>query len=269
MSYKSFTRAEVTKAEYEKILATQKANGTKYREQVSGGRKSLYVGKILVASIVTASSLQLDNVTQKEFVQLLAMFQKNVNKSLLTNDKLFWLSVPYSGYSKAKNKQNWANMPISQAFYSFDISNAYWQFAYRLGYISRSLYEDYAYMDNFKTAKRYCVTFLARNKKMAYTDSKGLKYDIICDSKVYDRVYTNIRNSIYQSVADIREGLEDGWIEFNTDGISVLPEYADEVKQRFKKLGLEFKITLCRKISDYQYQSGSKTKNFQTKINKV
>ena len=112
MSYKSFTRAEVTKAEYEKILATQKSNGTKYREQVSGGRKSLYVGKILVASIVTASSLQLDNVSQKEFVQLLAMFQKNVNKSLLTNDNLFELSIPYSGYSKAKNKQNWANMPI-------------------------------------------------------------------------------------------------------------------------------------------------------------
>lgn len=268
MSYNTFKRAEVTKDEYDKILATQKANGTKYREQVTGGRKSLYVGKILVASIVNSNSLQLDNVSDKEFVQLLAVFQKNVNKSLLTDDNLFGLSIPYSGYSKAKNKEIWVNLGVSQCFYSFDISNAYWQFAYRLGYISRSLYEDYAYIDNFKTAKRYCVTFLARGKKMSYTDSNGLKYDINCDNRIYDKVYSNIRNAIYQAVSDIREGLDDGWVEFNTDGVSVLPIYADLVKDRFKKLGLEFKITLCRKVNDHQYSSGIKVKNFSTKINK-
>ena len=268
MAYKSYTRAEVTKEEYDKILATQKANGTKYREQVSGARKSLYVGKILVASIVNSNSLQLDKITQKEFISLLALFQKNVNKAVLSNEELFTLNIPYSGFSKARNGKLWAKLGNNQCFYTFDISNAYWQFAYRLGYISERLYNEYAYMDEFKTAKRYCVTFLARKQKVAYTDPNGGKFEVYCDNKLYNQIYENIRNSIYRAVAEAREDV-DGWIEYNTDGISVMPEHAQEVKDRFKAMGLEFKITLCRKISEYQYLSGSKTKNFQTQIKPI
>ncbi len=52
-------------------------------------------------------------------------------------------------------------------------------------------------------------------------------------------------------------------VEWNIDGVSVLADELDIVRNRFKEAGLEYKITMCQKTSEYEYRYGSKVKTFK------
>ena len=105
--------------------------------------------------------------------------------------------------------------------------------------------------DDYKEAKRYCISFLARDNQMKYYD--GRKIDIVtCDTSCLYQIYENIRHELYRCIKEVYSNTTD-WIEFNIDGINVLEKDLNLICDKFKELGLSYKINECVKIDKQEY----------------
>jgi hypothetical protein len=119
-------------------------------------------------------------------------------------------------------------------------------------------------LDDYKSLKRYCVSFLARKNKMRYISVDGEFYEIECDTRIFQQVYDNIRSELYKTIENVRKTCEN-YLEYNIDGITVLSDDLHKVKHEMKKMGLHYKITECIKLNENEYISGSKVKRFKNK----
>ena len=90
------------------------------------------------------------------------------------------------------------------------------------------------------------------------------EYEIHCDNSVLQKVYDNIRNELYNCVQKSIFNVSD-WLEYNIDGVTVMSDNLDAVCEEFKGMGLAFKITECRKVSETEYTYGSKLRVFTNK----
>ena len=142
-------------------------------------------------------------------------------------------------------------MPIGSYFYNIDIRSAYWQIAFRLGYISEKMFKKYVDVDSYKKAKRYCISFLARTNRMQYT-SKGVSDIVICDTTLLRQVYNNIRSELYKVVQDSLAN-DIPYIEYNIDGVSVMKEDLQKITDFFSNSNIKYKITECKKVSEHEY----------------
>lgn len=247
--------------EYERILSVIQKNNQPYRQQLIGARRSVYVGKSLVATTAATGSVSFGNLNFTKFISFLGQFNKNIYTQFRLNDTLFYKNITFSGSSKHRNVDNWDKIHVGCFFYNIDLSSAYWQMAHRLGYISTALFEKYMYDDDFKMAKRLCISFLARKNTMLYYD--GFKVsEISCDSQIMNGVYANIRHELYNIINKAAKSV-DIYLDYNTDGITVLANEVSKVKKYFQKEGLIYKINECRKISGSQYYSNYKVRNFR------
>jgi len=148
-------------------------------------------------------------------------------------------------------------------FFNIDLSSAYWQMLYSLGYIDEKYFKKYMYDDKYKQAKRLCVSFLARECKATYYNQETkTPFTITCDIEPLYNVYRNVRYQLYNMIQEIIFELPE-YIEYNIDGITVYgTSNVELVKRRFKEMGLIFKTTMCFKIDENCYKYGSKIKNF-------
>ena len=256
-----YAGCEIKPEEFNKLIDIQFRTKRFVKEQTIGSRKNLYLDNKIVATTTHTSNLPIGSITKQQFASFLGAFNRNLYTQLKANDHLMMLTIRFDGITRGSNKNLFKTLEEGEIFYNIDLSSAYWQVAYKLGYISDSLFEKYINQDEFKEAKRYCISFLARPNKMSYSQPNGDKFTIHCDTGVLQNVYSNIRNALYSSIQKAKECLN--VLEYNIDGITVTKEDAPIVKERLTKMGFIFKSTLCLKMSDGQYKSGKKVKTFK------
>ena len=117
--------------------------------------------------------------------------------------------------------------------------------------------------DNYKEAKRYCISFLARPNYTHYYGPGGeITNTIECDTTIFKQAFENIRNSMYKLIQDA-VGTTDKWISYNQDSVSVEFKETGKVMHVFHEAGIEFKKNLCQKINNSEYKHGYKTKIFK------
>jgi hypothetical protein len=258
MSYNK--RLELPIEHYEKTKEIIIKNGSKVWEQSFGSRKSLYGDGEICGIMSTQNYLPLSNINSLQLGAFLGQFTKSLYSQIRKNDNLLNLKINFFGVSRDKNESGWIKLKPKEYFYNVDLSSAYWQIAYRLGYISKRMFSSYIEKDDYKEAKRYCISFLARENEMQYHD--GREIDLItCDIEVLNQIYTNIRNELYNCIQEVLKDINE-WIEFNIDGVTIREKDLDIVCRKFNELNLIYKTNKCLKIDSNHYLLKGKIRNF-------
>jgi hypothetical protein len=253
---------EYPEARYNEIKKRLLENNRVFSEQVFGGRKSIYLNNQLTATTVVDAGLVTGNITQRQFTAFLGMFNRILYQQFNKNQELLTKKIEFKGMSRKKNNLLWDKMNYGTMFYNLDLSSAYWQMAYRLGYITEKVYKNYIDKDEYKEVKRYCVSFLARTNKKRYMSNTGENYEIKCDMSPLQGVYDNIRNELYKTINEIAESFPEV-LEHNIDGVTVLHGDYKKAKELLTERGLKFKVTQCIKANDYEYFYGSRPRAFK------
>lgn len=255
-----YSKLEIAPEEYENTKNVIKKNGSKIWEQTLGSRTNLFVDSELVGSLSEDHYLKFSGITSAQFGSFLGQFTKSLYSQIQKNDSLLELKIDFEGLTRDKNQKAWNKIKNREVFYNVDISSAYWQIAYRLGYISKRMFSSYFTKDEYKEAKRYCISFLARDNYMDYQDEREIKR-MVCDTSCLDQVYENIRNELYLSISKAKEGIED-WIEYNIDAIVIQEKNLNLVCDRLTEMNLIFKINECVKLDSKEYVSKNKVRKF-------
>jgi len=244
-------RLEIDIDEYDKTKQQLLNNGSKLWERTFGSRVILYADKEFVGTLIPENNLLLPKLTSKQFYSFLGQFSKNLYQQIKASDKLLDLNIDFDDVSRDKNHEMWSKVKSRTLFYNVDLSSAYWQIAHKLGYISTKFFDKYMFLDEYKEAKRYCISFLARDNQMKYYD--GREIDIItCDTSCLYQIYENIRHQLYQYIKEVYS-LTTEWIEFNIDGVNILQKDLNLITQKFDELGLIYKVNECVKIDKHEY----------------
>lgn len=258
-----YKRLEVDEVIYEELKEIQITNKTPIQEHFIGSRKKLYANSEIIATISHNTSLDIGKISNNKFYAFLGQFNKQLYKQFLTNPDLHYLDVDFQGVSKSKNFEVWDKLKNEEYFYNLDLQSAYWQVANKLGYLNNSMYQRYLDVDDYKQAKRYCISFLARtNKKVYLTDEFFMT--ITCDTSSLKQVYQNIRHFLYVIINNAAEMISDH-IEYNIDGVTVQTKDLKLLKKYFNENDLKYKITECKKIDDNYYLYGSRQRKFKNR----
>lgn len=253
---------EVSVDRYNALITLQKQNGTNYSEHIKGSRKILKVGKRIVCATSTSSEIELGEISKAKFIGFIACFKRNIYLQMQNNPEDFFKQVQFVGYSRNKNKESWEKIKVGDRFWNIDLSSAYWQMGFRLGYITNNIFKKYLNQDDYKQAKRLCFTFLARTNSKRYFFNNE-EYTIQCDNSIEQNIYDNVRNELYNVIANCKVLSQDFCLEHNIDGITVFsPEKKAEVIEYLNSQNLLFKINEGVKISNTQYLMKSKIKKF-------
>jgi len=205
-------------------------------------------------------SLDCGGITFDQFTGFLGQFNKHLFKQFINNPSLFDIYIDANGSVRKKNTEVFEAIPNNTWFYAIDINSAYWQALFKLGYISKDYFNDYMKIDEYKVAKRLCVSFMARHSAIEYISEKG-SHKITCDNSVMIKVYANVRNylqNIIQEVVDIVPEV----IEYNIDAVTVRTNYVDAALSVFTNYGLDVKINGYVKTGSNEYRHGNQMKQF-------
>ena len=244
---------EVNAERYNQVLKLQKINNNPFTEHFRGSRKTLIVfGREVVSTVAGGRSLDLGNLSEKQFASFLGTFKKSLYNQFKKNPELINLEIDYSGSSRSKNKKKFNELPLNSIYFNIDIASAYWQMAYRLGYISKKYYEKYLFLDDYKSIKRLCFSFLSRTnyRQYFYNDQA---YSISCNNDIEKRVYSNIRKELYKLILGARQICGSEFIDYNIDAISVTSDKRKEIIKYFAEQGIHVKIFPVEKVSNTQY----------------
>ena len=271
--YEDLEKWTYSEREYKMIVSTITRNKHIFSEQVIGSRKKIYLkGQFICTNPV--ESIHLGKIKNKQFSSFLGIFYKDMYHQFKLNESLHDLDVkPIGLYFRDTNLENYDKLQVDDIFWNIDLNSAYWQIAHRLGYISHNLFFKYMNNDDYKEAKRYCISFLARHNKMIYntpiSETETTKYEIYCNTTLFEKIFHNIRNELYNCIYNAMQDTlkNNSWIEYNIDGVTVLNrESLNQIKDKFIEMNLFFKSTLCTKINDLKYQYGNKSKNIRKKL---
>jgi hypothetical protein len=252
---------EVSKDEYNEIMFAQFGSNTNFKEHTFGSRKRLYKNDILLATYCPSDSIDLGTLDSKVFHRFLANFNKQLYRQFVKKQNLISLRILHDIQARDKHFDNWDALPIGSYFYSIDIKNAYWQVAHKIGYINTAFFSKYLYNDDYKQAKRYCISFLARTNKKSYVSSNG-SYTVLCDMGLFNQAYSNVRNLLYKIIYECVESTQNNYLEYNIDGLYVCDTEVKSVKNILKSHGIISKLIECVKINDTQYSMQNKLRNF-------
>lgn len=253
----NFDKLTVSSDRYFELREIQIKNGSDIQEQIIGSRKKLFSHGILLCTTAISNKLDLKGLSTQKFASFLGMFSRSLYAQFHKNQDLFSKKVEFSGFSRAKNKAAYESVKNGYLMYYVDLSSAYWQMAHRLGYLPEKTFNKYMFLDEYKSAKRFCISFLARRNAKQYTSKTGEKFIVRCEIDIVNQVYVNIRNELYNviknSITDI-----DNWIEYNIDGVIVPASSLEKIETFFKSENLHYKITECQKLNDKEFRYGTK-----------
>lgn len=246
------------------IIENKKVQKKPFAVEKFGSRKFILVNGNYAYTERSGEGIE-TGLPAREFVAFISGFKRSLNSQLKKNPELLDLKVPYNGRVSQKYNMTYDAMVEGDKFYNIDLSSAYWQIAHRLGYISTKLFNRYMPLDTHKHAKRLCISFLGRRReKTTYDIVDGVyaeRKEVL--SKRDEQIFMNIRHELYTVISGIVEQLGSSVLEFNTDGISVLPNKREQVENYFTELGLIFKVNVCVKQNNIQYLHNTKLRNFK------
>jgi hypothetical protein len=284
---RDLSRYEVDNSKYSRIISNQISNKRDLFEVITGKRKSVfrlekpYIRKdkngkehieyktLLCTNTIT--QLVIGKLKKESFVRFLAEVKLNIHRNVIESPELLDLKIDYKNSKQGRNLGYWHSLPDESYFYSIDFKSAYWQMAYKIGYITETLYWNYMNLDDYKVAKRLCISFLGRSVTVNYLgktfkneENFGQPLIITCDndSLYYKRIYKNIRNLLNNYLYDVVRLSNGNFIKYNTDGIWVTKESIEPIKKYLKDNDILFKTTLCKKISSTEFIQSKELINF-------
>jgi hypothetical protein len=249
---------------YQRCKFLQIENNKVFKEHYFGSRKKLIINDKVRATNIPNGKLYIGDLSDKKFIAFLAYFSKHLYKNLINKPYLYEYKLEFKGSARYKNFKLWSDLKDNIIFYNIDLKSAYWQICNQLGYIDKKFFDDYMFNDEYKQAKRLCISFLARKNIMTYYSQKRKAYSVQCDITPLKTCYNNIRNQLYTCVSNA-VSLCNNVIEYNIDGVYVLAEDVDKVRKAFDEMNLIYKITKCVKLNEYEFMYGSKLRNFKIK----
>jgi hypothetical protein len=236
-------------------------NGSKISEQLYGSRRILYSNGEVCGYAQLDYYLPIsENLPSKKFYSFLASFKRSLYNQFKKNNNLLNLRIEYNGLTRDTNFENWRRLKNRSKFYVIDLNSAYWQFAYKLGYISKTVFEKYIDLEEYKEAKRYAVSFLARENEMIYHDGRSI-CNVQCEISCLYQVYENIRNEMYKCISELVSSVPD-WLVYNIDSISVCEKDVKLVEENLQKINLKYKVEEAIKIDDIEYCFKGKVRKF-------
>lgn len=252
---------EIEDKEFDPTMNVLIKNGSRVSEQLYGSRRILYSDSQVCGYSQLDYYLPIsENLPSKKFYSFLASFKRSLYSQFRKNNDLLKLRIEHKGMTRDKNFENWNLLKPKSEFYTIDLNSAYWQFAYKLGYISKKVFNTYIDLEEYKEAKRYAISFLARENEMVYHDGRQIDR-IECDISCLYQVYENIRNEMYKSVESV-VNIIPGWIQYNIDSISVIESDVKKVQEAFESIGLRYKIETAIKIDEMEYCVNGKIRKF-------
>lgn len=253
---------ELNPQDYDHTLDVLMKNGNRVvSTQFYGSRQILYADGVVCGYSKVENHLPLsDQLSSKQFYNFLGSFKKSLYSQIQKNNELISLNIEYDGLSKFKNDKGWSKVKPRSIFYVVDINSAYWQFAFRLGYISKKLYEKYLNKPEYKEVKRYAISFLSRENEMVYFDGRPISH-VVCDVSCFQQIYDNIRNEMYRTISKVTKDVP-LFIEQNIDSISVSEKDLNQTLKIFTELGLYYKVQEAVKIDAKEYCINGKFRKF-------
>jgi len=248
-----------SKDDYNMVLNNRLEAGRYFFEKRFGDTKTLSNGKTNVAFLKRTSNLEKGDLTDRQFANFVANFNKKVYKAFATTPELYDLKIEFKGQTTGINRDFYTNMKGSY-FYELDIQNAYWKTLHILGYIDKKFYDDYKWLDDYKMAKRLCVSFLAREKKCVYHFNKK-EYTIKCESEILKQVFTNVQNYCKNFIKELKTAVDDEYYYFTIDSIAVKSKNVNNAIAVFNKYGYAHNLTECKKIDEKTFKHGFKIKS--------
>jgi len=249
---------EVDLDEYNKLIQVQKNNGVSFSEQYKGSRKTLFVrNKPLASVLLSGSFLDLGELTEHQFGSFLGLFKRHLYQQYKKNE-LQHLKINYNGFSRGKNKELFKKAELLHRWYNIDLNSAYWQIGFMLGYVSKNFHDKYIDRPEYKSAKRLCYSFLARQNFKEY--SGGIK--IFCDGSMDQQIFDNIRNKLYLVIEQALMISNDDYLEYNIDSVTISHSKLEAVKKMFDDYGLRYSINDYIKISSKEYLLKDKVRIF-------
>ena len=249
MSYNS--KLEILPEHYHDTKQSILRNGSLLWEQTHGNRINIYADKELAGVMSPNNYLQLTGISSKQFYSFLGNFTRNLYGQIKNNTDLLGLVIEFDGVSRDKNYESWDKLKSRTIFYNVDLKSAYWQIAHKLGYISTKFFLNYIDKDEYKEAKRYCISFLARDNEMKYYD--GREIDVVtCNTDCLFQIYENIRYELYKCIAEAMSVTEN-WVEYNIDGITVVKKDLQKICKELDKMNLLYKVNECVKIDKEEF----------------
>lgn len=207
---------------------------------------------------------------------VITSFRNSVNKSILKSSKQLKLTIPDKMSliipKFGRNEEKWQKIEVNGVFYEVDIKKAYYQAAYKLGYITKALWDKNKDRDEVKQALRECVTWLATPRKKEYYNVSGVSeaYIIECDTKIYVKVYENIRNILHNSIYDCLESIKwDDFISYTIDSVLVTENDLELVKNTLDQLDWDYKVTKLIKTAKNNYIKNGELRSFIIKPQKT
>jgi hypothetical protein len=245
---------EVTEDIYESTKQTVVQNGSKLWEHNIGSRKNLYTDGMFCATTSQGDYLPLNrNITRQQFSSFLGIFKRNLYSQFSKNAELYFLNIEFNGVSREKNYDAWSQLKVGEKYFVIDLNSAYWQMAHQLGYISKKLYLSYIDKDEYKEAKRYCISFLARTNHMMYFDGRSIER-IDCNVDCMVKVYDNIRNGLYTSIDKAKSKVAN-WIEYNIDAVCVFEKDVPIISYAFDEMKFNYKIKEYVKTDEFEFMT--------------
>lgn len=252
----------VTPERYLELVELQKKNGVPFSEHCKGSRKTLYVhDKPYVTILSGGNYLDLGEISDAKFNSFIGAFKKTLYKNLSDNPELITKKILFSGTSRGKNRDAFDSVPVESYYWNLDLSSAYWQMGYRLGYVSKKFYEKYIAKNEYKVVKRLCFSFLARSNFKIF-NLNGEQYEMVCDNTMDQLVYDNVRNELYKIISGALDIAGTDYVDYNIDAISFKQNVKKEVVKYFEEQGLVFKLLPVIKISPTQYEVKDRIRNF-------
>jgi hypothetical protein len=154
--------AETRKKQYGFLLRNGRATyqETYLRKSKKDAEKKLLSYKSMpipkLKSDVESKRLDDAEISFQQHVGVYTAFYNEVIKQLTKDDDLMNLKISdplgIHYYSYEKNRNFWRKMDAPCTFYEIDIAKAYFQSAFKLGYISERLYKKYVDKEGYKQA---------------------------------------------------------------------------------------------------------------------
>ncbi len=199
-----------------------------------------------------------NNISFAQGLAVVTMVKQNVRRYVGKVKTVEAIDSTYSTVSK--NKDAYAEIKEGEMFYSVDINHAYFQVLNRLGYIEDELYNLYKDQEEYKKAFHFSCSWLASRAKI-YKYRRGVLVDIVDTSKTdaeLKLIYDNVRHTLQNLLGELYEQLDNAAIAYITDEILIRRDALPAVKEYFKSKGYEFKITVCWKKSNTEYNKANR-----------
>lgn len=245
--------------EYVNMLIESKSN---FRIISNRNNKEIYSDNGII--LMKFGNSNLKGFDEKSIKLLMGMYRKvlnNVNQYLENNSHKINKIEPKNIKVKTINRTIFSDIKINDFFWQIDLNSAYWQMAYKLGYINKSLYNQYVSDKSTKLHKQISLAFLNKSIECEYYVSGKMinKIECLCDSN--KQVYQNIINQTRNVIADTCEHIDYKIIAQNIDAIYIDKQLLDKAQEYLDKHNILYKKSLCVKVDENKYSNAGEVKN--------